>query len=374
LSVTTKKSKEGREYLYFSYYDQHEKKKKEIYCGPKEDNDALQRATELKREYLLNQYKEIEKQLKVLDERDAPIKKKQSGETIRSIENQTSALELIKNASLYDPEIYFKSSENMSEVEKESVQLIVTSPPYNVGKEYVAYNDNKQLDEYLDFLDRVWRECKRILCKGGRIAINVADTWRQPYIPLHCYISVRMLKLGFKMRGVIYWNKGASAGISTAWGSWRSPSNPTIRDVGEYILIFSKDSFKLESENKIPTITSTEFTEYTKSVWTFPTTNGVKDGHPAPFPEELPRRLIKFYTYLGDTVLDPFLGSGTTCKVAKAWGRKSIGYEIDKSYKPEIQKKVGRASELAIPLDNFMINDKGATLDTLLAQIESHSM
>jgi DNA modification methylase len=371
LSVTTKKSNEGKEYLYFSYYDQHEKKKKEVYCGPKEDTDAIQKATELKREYLLYQYKDIEKQLKILDEQDALVKKKQLGATIRSLEIQTSALELIKNVPLYEPEIYFKSSENMSEVESESVQLIVTSPPYNVGKEYVAYDDNKELDKYLDFLDRVWRECKRALCKGGRIAVNVADTWRQPYIPLHCYISIRMLKLGFKMRGIIYWNKGASAGVSTAWGSWRSPSNPTIRDIGEYILVFSNDSFKLESKNKIPTITSSEFTEYTKSVWAFSTTKGAKDGHPAPFPEELPRRLIKFYTYLGDKVLDPFMGSGTTCKVAKAWGRRSIGYEIDRSYKAEIQKKVRLVSELAIPLEDFMISDKGATFDALLAQIEN---
>lgn len=362
----------GVEYLYFSYYDAHDKKKREVYCGPKDDVDAIQKAIELKREYLVNQYKAIEKELKLLDERETPDKRQQISEKSLTITNSTSALEVLKNAPIYDPEIRFKSSEDMSEVEKESVQLIVTSPPYNVGKDYVAYDDSKQLDEYLDFLDRVWRQCKRVLCKGGRIAINVADTWRQPYIPLHALISVRMLKLGFLMRGVVYWNKGASVGVSTAWGSWRSPSNPTIRDVGEYILIFSKDSFKLESQNKIPTITSTEFTEYTKSVWNFPTTNGAKDGHPAPFPEELPRRLIKFYTYLGDTVLDPFLGSGTTCKVAKALGRKSIGYEIDKSYKSEIQKRIGQAAELAIPLDSFMINDKGMALDNLL-EIESRS-
>lgn len=373
MSVTTKKVN-GVEYIYFSYYDQHEKKKKEVYCGPKDDIDAIQRATELRREYLINQYKEIEKQLKQLDERESPNKKKQVSEKKYSIENQTSALEILKNAPIYEPRIYFKSSESMSEVEKDSVQLVITSPPYNVGKDYTAYDDTKQLDEYLDFLDSVWIECKRVLCKGGRIAINVADTWRQPYVPLHSYITQRMLRLGFMMRGIIYWNKGASVGISTAWGSWRSPSNPTIRDVGEYILIFSKDSFKLESPNKIPTITSTEFTEYTKSLWTFATSNGAKDGHPAPFPEELPRRLIKFYTYLGDTVLDPFLGSGTTCKVAKALGRKSIGYEIDKSYKAEIQKKIAQAAELAIPLDSFMISDKGATLDTLLAQIENRSV
>ncbi|HXG06273.1 MAG TPA: site-specific DNA-methyltransferase [Nitrososphaera sp.] len=366
MSVTTKKVN-GVEYLYFSYYDQHEKKKKEIYCGRSNEAEAIQKATELKRDYLVNQYKEIEKELRLLDEKETPPKRKQASVKSPSITNSASALELFKReAVIHEPEIYFKSSEDMSEVEDNSVQLVVTSPPYNVGKDYTAYRDDKDFEEYLDFLDRVWRECKRVLCKGGRIAINVADTWRQPYVPLHALITVRMLKLDFKMRGIIYWNKGASVGISTAWGSWRSPSNPTIRDVGEYILIFSKDSFKLESTNKIPTITSTEFTEYTKSLWTFPTTNGTKDGHPAPFPEELPRRLIKFYTYLGDTVLDPFLGSGTTCKVAKSLGRKSIGYEIDKSYKAEIQKKIAQAETLAIPLDSFMISNN--TLEALLEQ------
>lgn len=372
MSVTTKKVN-GVEYLYFSYYDQHEGKKKEIYCGRSDETDAIQKATELKRDYLINEHKEIERELRLLDEKDKPPKRKRVGEKSPSIESSTSALEIYKKARIYEPEVYFKSSEDMSDVETNSVQLVVTSPPYNVGKDYTVYHDDRDIEEYLDFLDRVWRQCKRVLCKGGRIVINVADTWRQPYVPLHALITQRMLKLDFKMRGIVYWNKGVSVGISTAWGSWRSPSNPTIRDVGEYILIFSKDSFKLESQNKIPTITSTEFTEYTKSLWTFPTTNGVKAGHPAPFPEELPRRLIKFYTYLGDTVLDPFLGSGTTCKVAKAWGRKSIGYEIDKSYKAEILKKIAQASELAIPLDSFMISDKGETLDTLLAQIENSS-
>jgi site-specific DNA-methyltransferase (adenine-specific) len=365
--MATKKVK-GEDYLYFTYYDSHTRKKKEIYCGAKSDPESLAKARELEREYLENRSQQLAEEKNQVDKRLKDLTVQRYTTT-----DQLSALEIINNSPVYEPQIYFKSSENMAEVESNSVQLIVTSPPYNVGKDYVNYDDTKELDEYLDFLDGVWRECKRVLCKGGRIAINVADTWRQPYVPLHAHITERILLLGFLMRGIIYWNKGASVGISTAWGSWKSPSNPTIRDVGEYVLIFCKDSFKLESPNKIPTITSKEFTDYTKSVWTFATTNGVKKGHPAPFPEELPKRLIKFYTYLGDTVLDPFLGSGTTCKVAKAWGRKSIGYEIDKSYKYEIQKKISQASELAIPIDNFFSNDKVTSLETTLSQIENVS-
>ena len=241
---------------------------------------------------------------------------------------------------IYEPEIYFKSSEEMNEVQDNSVHLVVTSPPYNVGKEYGKYVDKHPLSQYLDFLNEVWRECVKKLVRGGRIAVNVADTWRQPYLPLHSYITQQLLGLGLLMRGTIYWDKGASVGVSTAWGSWRSPSNPTLRDVGEYIVIFCKDSFKLESKNKLSTITSEEFTEYTKSVWRMKTADAKKTGHPSPFPEELPYRLIQLYTYRGDTVLDPFLGSGTTCKVAKALGRRSIGYEVDESYRSIIEKRI----------------------------------
>lgn len=317
----------------------------------------MARAKALKREYLENRRNQLMQEIKDID-----VELRQPSLENYSDEDKMKAMEILDSITVHEPKIYYKSSENMSEVESNSVQLVVTSPPYNVGKEYVSYNDRKALDEYLDFLDVVWLECKRVLVNGGRIAINVADTFRQPYVPLHSHITQRMLSLGFKMRGIVYWNKGVSVGVSTAWGSWRSPSNPTIRDVGEYILIFSKDTFKLESSNKLVTMTSKDFTDYTKSVWSFATTNGGKNGHPAPFPDELPRKLIKFYTYVGDTVLDPFLGSGTTCRVAKSIGRKSIGYEIDKSYKKEIEKKILN-TELAFNIFDFLPSDKATTLE-----------
>lgn len=360
MSIRTKKVK-GVEYLYFKYYDPSTQKRESKYCGPVSNPESHNIAEQLYREFLESRMTQIDQERKEIEKelKRVYLIKDKGPDTI-------SALDLVHNTPMHDPQIYFKSSENMAEVGDNSVQLVVTSPPYNVGKNYVKYDDKKELNEYLDFLDRVWMECRRVLSVGGRIAINVADTWRQPYVPLHSHIALRMLNLGFKMRGIVYWNKGASVGVSTAWGSWRSPSNPTIRDVGEYILIFSKDSFKLESPSKTVTMTSKEFTDYTKSVWTFPTSNGKKNGHPAPFPEELPRRLIKFYTYLGDTVLDPFLGSGTTCKVAKAWGRKSIGYEVDKSYKSEIQKKIATVETLAIQINDLLPNDKGTTLDAVM--------
>jgi site-specific DNA-methyltransferase (adenine-specific) len=142
-----------------------------------------------------------------------------------------------------------------------------------------------------------------------------------------------MADLGFSMRGEIIWNKASSAGSSTAWGSWMSPSNPTLRDVHEYILVFSKGSNKrLKINNRKPTISREEFLEYSKSVWTFPSVSAKNVGHPAPFPVELPRRLIKFYTFEGEVVLDPFMGSGQVALAAIETNRFYIGYEINQEY------------------------------------------
>ena len=141
-----------------------------------------------------------------------------------------------------------------------------------------------------------------------------------------------MIELGFLMRGEIIWDKGSSAGSSTAWGSWLSASNPTLRDVHEYILVFSKGRFKRESRGRNPTIERDDFLEITKSVWHFTTESASRVGHPAPFPLELPRRLIELYTFSGEVILDPFMGSGTTALAARACGRHYVGYEIDDSY------------------------------------------
>lgn len=357
MPITTKTVKTVR-YLYFTYYDSLERRKKEIYCGPANDPKATEKAQELERGHLRAQITSLQSQLSAFDTSVKVRKRKRLGSPSRIIKDNTSALTILKDANIYEPKVYYKTSEKMEDVEDNSVQLIVTSPPYNVGKSYISYDDNKELGAYLDFLRRVWAECKRVMCKGSRIAVNIADTWRQPYLPLHCLITQQFRELGFLMRGIVYWDKGASVGVSTAWGSWRSASNPTLRDVGEYILIFCKDGFKLENENKISTISPEQFTTYTKSIWSFPTADPKKEGHPAPFPEELPKRLIQLYTFLGDTVLDPFLGSGTSCKVAKAWGRKSIGYEMDESYRPVIEAKIAKADSLAIPLETFATNRK----------------
>lgn len=221
------------------------------------------------------------------------------------------------------------SAENMKELPDSSVHLMITSPPYNVSKEY---DDDLSLKEYLQLLKNAFTETYRVLVNGGRACINVANLGRKPYIPLSDYISQMMLEIGFNMRGEIIWNKAASASPSTAWGSWQSAANPILRDVHEYILIFSKGDYKREKGNKENTISKEQFMEWTKSIWTMNAESARRIGHPAPFPEELPSRLIQLYSFTNDIVLDPFIGSGTTAISALKAGRKYVGYDINQDY------------------------------------------
>jgi type II restriction modification system, methylation subunit len=225
--------------------------------------------------------------------------------------------------------IILGSSENMSSIPNNSVHLMITSPPYNVSKEY---DDDLSLSEYLSLLKNVFTETYRVLVNGGRACINVANLGRKPYIPLSDYISKMMIEIGFNMRGEIIWNKAASASPSTAWGSWQSAANPTLRDIHEYILVFSKGDYKREKGKKENTISKEQFMEWTKSIWTMNAVSAKKIGHPAPFPEELPFRLIQLYSFVGDIILDPFIGSGTTAISALKADRKYIGFDISQEY------------------------------------------
>ncbi|MBI5473218.1 MAG: site-specific DNA-methyltransferase [Ignavibacteriae bacterium] len=233
--------------------------------------------------------------------------------------------------------IFLKSSERMDELPDGSVHLMITSPPYNVTKEY---DDNLTLDEYRGLLKRVFAETFRVLVDGGRACINVANLGRKPYIPLHALIIQDMQAIGYQMRGEIIWDKASSASPSTAWGSWQSASNPTLRDIHEYILIFTKGNFTRKKGEKENTISKEEFLEFTKSVWQFPAERAKRVGHPAPFPIELPRRLIQLYTFAEDVVLDPFCGSGSTCIAATLSGRSYVGYELKKEYVDLIEKRI----------------------------------
>jgi modification methylase len=243
--------------------------------------------------------------------------------------------------------LYCKSSTDLSELPDGCVHLMVTSPPYNANKEY---DQDLGLQEYLDLLRQVWVETYRVLAPGGRACINVANLGRKPYIPLHGYIIQQMQEIGFLMRGEVIWDKAASASPSTAWGSWRSPSNPVLRDVHEYILVFSKGKFNRRAPGKSATISREEFLEWTKSVWHIPAVTARKIGHPAPFPEELPHRLIQLYTFQGDVVLDPFTGSGTTCLAATKSQRIYVGYDNNPDYIRLAEQRLQQAGACDSPL------------------------
>jgi site-specific DNA-methyltransferase (adenine-specific) len=240
--------------------------------------------------------------------------------------------------------LYGKSSEDMQELPDACVHLMVTSPPYNAGKDYDA---DLTLEEYRGLLRRVFTETFRVLADGGRACVNIANLGRKPYLPLHAYLIEDLLEIGYQMRGEIIWDKGSSAAASTAWGSWRSAANPVLRDVHEYILVFSKVSFARPADGRQNTIQRDEFLEWTRSVWQMPAVSARQIGHPAPFPEELPRRLIELYTYQGDVVLDPFMGSGTTCVAALKAGRHYIGYETEPEYVRLAEERLRLAGDQA---------------------------
>lgn len=232
------------------------------------------------------------------------------------------------------------------------IHLMITSPPYNVGKEY---DRDLTIGEYLQFIADVMAEVQRVLVWGGRVCFNVANLGRKPYIPLHAYLLNLFEEMGFMVRGEIVWDKGdAVSGASTAWGSWRSPVNPVLRDQHEYIIVMSKGSFSREAENRESTITREEFLEYTKSVWRFPPESAKRVGHPAPFPEELPYRCIQLYSFKGDVVLDPFAGSGTTCMVALKAGRHFVGIEISEQYVVLAEKRLEELRSV-MKLDEFSV-------------------
>jgi site-specific DNA-methyltransferase (adenine-specific) len=246
--------------------------------------------------------------------------------------------------------VHCASSRDMRELPDNSIHLMVTSPPYNVGKEY---DKDYSLNEYLGLLLDVFSETYRVLINGGRACINVANIGRKPYIPLNSHISDLMNRIGFNMRGEIIWNKSASVGSSTAWGSWQSASNPTLRDVHEYILIFSKGTYSRKGGKS--RITKEEFLEFTKSIWNFPAVSAKKIGHPSPFPLELPTRLIKLYSFEGDIVLDPFLGSGQTAIAALNLNCKYIGYDISVEYSKLAEKRIEAARYLSLKSQSGLV-------------------
>jgi len=225
----------------------------------------------------------------------------------------------------------------MLDLEDESVNLVCCSPPYNLENvtkhkkiKYNTYKDDKDFDVYIDWLKDIFELIYDKLVDGGRVCINIGDQ-KNGAVPTHWHITDFMFDIGYDYFTTIIWNK-SQISRRTSWGSWLSPSSPSFPTPFEYILVFYKGSRKLLHKGETD-LTKEEFIDWSLALWTFtPETKMKKFGHPAMFPEELPKRCIKMFSYIGDTVLDPFMGVGTTCKVAKDLGRKYIGYEIDENY------------------------------------------
>jgi DNA modification methylase len=236
--------------------------------------------------------------------------------------------------------LYCQSSESMP-LPEASVALAFTSPPYNVGKEY---DDDLNLSDYLGLIERVGREVYRALKPGGRYVINIANLGRKPYIPLHAYFYQVHMQIGFLPMGEIIWQKGQGANGSCAWGSWMSAKAPRIRDIHEYLLVFSKGDFGREEKGQSD-ISREEFMSATLSVWNIPPESARRVGHPAPFSLELARRVIRLFSYTGDVVLDPFMGSGSTCVAAKQAGRHYVGFDTQAEYVALAQKRLGGGSQ-----------------------------
>jgi site-specific DNA-methyltransferase (adenine-specific) len=252
----------------------------------------------------------------------------------------------VVNSSPIKDKILTGDARSMEEVEDSSVALVVTSPPYFAGKEYEeALGEGHIPASYLDYLAMltdVFTECVRTLEPGGRIAVNVANLGRKPYRSLSAdVIAILQDRLGLLLRGEVIWHKARGASGSCAWGSFRSPANPVLRDLTERVVIASKGRFdralsRPERQARgLPSgisLTKEEFIEATTDVWELPSERATRVGHPAPFPVELPLRLIELYTYQGDLVLDPFMGSGTTAAAAVRTHRHYVGYDTESEY------------------------------------------
>jgi DNA modification methylase len=248
---------------------------------------------------------------------------------------------------------------SMTAVDDATVALVVTSPPYFAGKEYEAALGTDHIPEdyqaYLDMLTEVFRECVAKLEPGGRIAVNVANLGRRPYRSLASdVVDILQNRLRLLLRGEVVWVKGRGAGGSCAWGSFQRPGNPVLRDLTERVVIAGKGRFDraltarqrhAQGHPSTATVSRDEFMEATTDVWEMAPESATRVGHPAPFPVELPQRLIDLYTYEGDLVLDPFMGSGTTAVAAVRTGRHYVGYDTDPGYVAAARARV--AGEMA---------------------------
>ena len=255
--------------------------------------------------------------------------------------------------------IWVHDARDMPELPDASVALVVTSPPYFAGKAYEEELGEGSIPasyvDYLEMLTDVFAECTRVLEPGGRIAVNVANLGRKPYRSLSADVThILQDRLGLLLRGEIIWQKARGAGGNCAWGSFQSAKNPVLRDLSERVIVASKGRFdRARSTAKrtaegLPahsTIGKDRFLDLTLDVWEFAPESATRVGHPAPFPVELRERLIELYTFEGDLVVDPFMGSGSTGVAAVQTGRRFAGYDTDAAYAAAALERIDRARE-----------------------------
>lgn len=228
------------------------------------------------------------------------------------------------------------------------VHLAITSPPYNVGVNYDTHNDNLDYSEYLSWLNEVWAETCRVLVRGGRFALNIAPTGISKFQPVHHDLVRQLETLGMIFRGEILWYKQSMTAKRTAWGSWRSPSNPHIIPSWEYVYVFSKEDMHLEGDSNDIDITAEEFKQYSDGFWHIPA-ESQRSNHPAPFPVELIYRIVKYFSYKGNVILDMFGGTGTVAVVARQTNRRFIHIDISEQYCEIAAKRMAKAEGWAIP-------------------------
>jgi DNA modification methylase len=261
------------------------------------------------------------------------------------------------------------------------VALVVTSPPYFAGKQYEEELERDGVPssylEYLELLHDVFAECVRVLEPGGRLAVNVANLGRKPYRSLAAdVVHILQDRLGLLLRGEIVWQKGAGASGSFAWGSFRSPANPVLRDITERVIVASKGRFQRavpvaqRRERGLPhqpTIGSEDFMALTLDVWQIPSESARRVGHPAPFPVELPEKLIELYTFADDLVLDPFMGSGSTLVAASRLGRRFVGYDLDAGYVELAMSRVDDEGDPVVADERRLASAKDRVGEVLVA-------
>lgn len=217
-------------------------------------------------------------------------------------------------------------------VEEDSIDLIVTSPPYNVDIKYNSYDDEISYDKYLSFTKEWLNKCLKLAKNDGRLCLNIPlDKNKGGQQSVCADITTIAKQIGWQYHSTIIWNE-QNISRRTAWGSWLSASAPYVIAPVEVIVVLYKKQWKKTRGSKKSDITRDEFMEWTNGVWNFSGESKKRIGHPAPFPVELPRRCIKLFSFIGDTVLDPFLGSGATLIACVETNRKGVGVEIDSNY------------------------------------------